>query len=520
MERSADSGSESALWSAAEAKDIDRLSTQDHGIPSLALMEEAGQALFRKALRLWKPLSHFYILAGPGNNGGDALVLARLLFQADFPFSVFDVRDDGSKESSERQTQRQRLESLGIALQRFVDRLPSSPSQSPLLIVDGLLGVGFHGELRPGRIRLCLEEAAKLKAHSVLAIDLPSGLDADLWDQAKALLPASHTLTFGARKAVHCADPSRLFCGEISVAALSFASESIRKTTAARPFRLEKAAASRGLDHLWRKLPRDAHKYSRGHVLVIGGSPGKGGAPLLTAEAASRAGAGWVSVAPLSRDLAPELPPAFTYESFALNGTIDPRALESFVKERRVKGIAIGPGTMRSPLTDELLRILQALQAEKDIFLVFDAGALQDFSKALPAKLRFNPERTLLTPHPGEWSRISKDLPELKGLKDLPAALEVCERLGLSVIYKSSTPLSCSPARVSFQSEGSYALAKAGSGDVFAGLALALGAAGCSAHEAATEGQSLLAKAAMRAGTARGVHSLTPCDIIDCIGRQ
>lgn len=504
------------LWTAAEAKDIDRFSTQDYGIPSLTLMEEAGQALFRMALKLWKPHSQFYILAGPGNNGGDALVLARLLFQADFPVQVFDVRDDDSKESVERKTQRERLESLALPLQRFEEKFPAPPPG--LVIVDGLLGLGFHGKIRPGRIRACLEEAAKLQARSVLAIDLPSGLDADVWQQEKALLSATHTLTFGAKKTVHLADPSRLSCGEVSVAPLSFAEGSIDKVLAARPFRLEKPRPSHGLDAIWQKLPRDAHKYTRGHVLVLGGSPGKCGAPLLSAEAALRSGSGWVSVALLSQTLAPPLPEVFTYEDFAGKSSIDVEALERFLRERRVKGIAIGPGTMQSPLSGKLMRMLHALQKSENLFLLFDAGTLQDFPSVL-GDLKLLAERTLLTPHPGEWARLAKDLPALKGLDDLSLALRFCERWGLTIIYKSSTPITLSPGRVSFQAEGSNALGKAGSGDVFAGIALALGAAGWLAHDAATEGQSLLAGAGRRAAVARGTHSLSPLDIIRHIAK-
>ncbi|RZA20676.1 MAG: NAD(P)H-hydrate epimerase [Proteobacteria bacterium] len=235
------------IWTASDAKEIDRLSSEVYGIPASDLMEAAGQAIFRLALSLWKPHCKFLVLAGAGNNGGDALVVARLLFEQGFSPRVIDVTE--GKESVERGAQRRKLEALGCPLY--------SPKvlvedEGPWIILDGLLGIGLSGFLRDGLVSDVLQRASKIRSFATLAIDLPSGLDADCFDQTPPLLKATHTITFQSLKPLHVVYPSREYCGIIHLANdIGFSPQAVRSVMAAQSVKLRSESRATSLDQLW-----------------------------------------------------------------------------------------------------------------------------------------------------------------------------------------------------------------------------------------------------------------------------
>lgn len=496
------------IWTASEAQEIDRLSTAVHGIPSLDLMEEAGLKAYHFALRQWKPYSHFLILAGAGNNGGDALALARYLAEAEFSFEIIDLAEE--KETPERQEQRLRLEKRGISLQKFTPKSFDHLKGKDLILIDGLLGLGMKGKMRPGPVADCLKAAAALKAKVIIAIDLPSGLDADAWEQEAPLLSATHSITFGEKKPVHVAQPSSRYCGETTRVPLNFAKEAVASVIGKRRYEFVHTEKSPKLSELWSFLPQDAHKYDRGHVLAIGGSPGKVGAIMMAAQAALKAGAGWVSVAPLSEFLAPAWKREFTYESFALEGEIELKPLEEFIEKRKVKAILIGPGTMENPLTGPILAKLSELQKKTKLRIILDAGALGNLL-VLTKGLSFDPDHTLLTPHPGEWQRLSKDEPlgRVERISDLEGLGKRLSKAGFSAIYKSASPIVIARDKSIFLSLGDNRLARAGSGDILAGLILGLSATPHSLVEIAAIAQNMLARASKTSD-----HSLSPLEIL------
>jgi hydroxyethylthiazole kinase-like uncharacterized protein yjeF len=505
------------IWASQAARDIDQLTTTLYATPALDLMEEAGFAVARLAMEIWKPGLSILVAAGAGNNGGDALVAARYLAEAGFAPVVFDVMAEGAQESPDRRTQRLRYEQLGYRCLPYRNAQDFSSFSRSTLIVDGLLGLGPKQPLRPGLVRQCLADLARLQAERVLAIDLPSGLLADAWQPDEVYLPATHTITFGAPKPLHVLEPSRSSCGRLRVVPLPFHPEAIAQSLQKQGFEMEHDRHVLPETSPWHDLPADAHKFTRGHILVVGGSPGKLGAPLLTAEAAMRAGAGWVSVALLSEHNRPALPRFLTYEDFGA----DPQRLVPFLQERRVKALVIGPGTMQNPLTPELLSALQKAQQNSGLFLVFDAGALKNWS-ALAQGLCFDPERTLLTPHPGEWRALDAAHSDLKNLETLTSAWNFCTTFGVSVFYKSATPFTISAhkgRRLLFNDDGSRALGKAGSGDVLAGVAAAFGCAGRKAELAGNEAQRAVAKAAQKAVLQWGIDGIGPEDLIQNLGQ-
>jgi NAD(P)H-hydrate epimerase len=424
---------------------------------------------------------------------------------------------DGAQESPDRHTQRLRYEQLGLPCLPYHNAQDFSHFSQNTLIIDGLLGLGPKEPLRPGLIRQCLQDLAQIKAVRVLAVDLPSGLLADVWQTEEQYLPATHTITFGAPKLLHVLEPARSICGDVRVLPLAFHPAAISSSLQKQGFILETDAQVLPRLSPWHELPADAHKFTRGHVLVIGGSPGKLGAPLLAAEAAMRAGAGWVSVALLADENRPALPRFLTYEDFGTN----PDKLLSFLRERRVKALVIGPGTMQNPLSSELMKVLQKEQESSGLFLVFDAGALKNWS-LLAQGLRFDPNRSLLTPHPGEWRAIDSTHSDLKNLESLEQAWTFCETFGVSVFYKSATPFTLSAHKgrhFLVNQDGSRALSKAGSGDVLAGVAAAFACAGRNAAQLGNEAQRAVAKAAQKAVLQWGCDGLSPEDLIQNLGQ-
>ncbi|HYX33047.1 MAG TPA: NAD(P)H-hydrate dehydratase [Oligoflexus sp.] len=505
------------IWAGQVARDIDHLTTTLHGVPSLDLMEEAGLGVARLAMEIWKPGLSILVVAGAGNNGGDALVAARYLKEAGFAPAVFDVRAADTQETPDRQTQRLRYEKLGTPCLPYRDAHDFSSFPSSTLIIDGLVGLGPKQLLRPGLVRQCLIDLRALKAERVLAIDLPSGMLADVWQPDEVLLPATHTITFGSAKLLHVLEPARSFCGELRIMPLPFHPEAIQSCLKQQGFHLDHDTAVLPRVSPWHDLPADAHKFTRGHLLIIGGSQGKLGAPLLAAEAAMRAGAGWVSVALLDARDRPALPRFLTYEDCGA----DPQKLLPFLRERRVKALVIGPGTMQNPLTPELLKALQTEQQNSGLFLVFDAGALKNWS-TMARGLIFDSDRTLLTPHPGEWRAIDSSHSDLKNLESLTQAWTFCETFGVSVFYKSATPFTMASQngrRFLLNTDGSRALGKAGSGDVLAGVAAAFGCAGRSAPLVGNEAQRAVAKAAQKAVLQWGRDGLGPEDLIQNLGQ-
>ncbi len=502
-----------ALWTGDQARAVDALSIERYGLASLDLMELAGRALFETCLELRRPYQSFLILAGPGNNGGDALVAARLLQEAGFGPQVWSLMAPQSQESPQRARERLACEKLGMTVPAFSYELLATVSQQDLFVVDGVLGLGLKQSLRAGFYQDALAAIAKLNPACVLAVDLPSGLPADTWGTDLSIpLPAHYTLSFGAAKLAHRLSPARELCGKLILRDIGFSKAAEQEALRLGPHCFESPHIAREFKP-WQALSPAAHKYIRGHGLVIGGSPGKVGASYLTAQGALRAGAGWITLAPMSEQLAPARVPSLTYEEWALLGSIEEDVLDRFILQRKVRGLVLGPGCMESPLTPSLMQRLARLNREYGLFLVFDAGALKNW-RMYAQELRFVPERTLLTPHPGEWLAIDPSHHQgLESLESLHQAWDFCREFGVTVFYKSASPFALWTLEeqnfLCLNADGDQRLARAGSGDLLAGICLTLGMQGIPAAQVAPLAQSILAEAIERASATQSPHGLT-----------
>jgi len=404
------------------------------------LMQRAGRALGEFILDEYDDRKAITVVCGPGNNGGDGKVAARRLKQAQH-----DVRLVESKPEHEEKD-------LG----------------RPDLIVDALFGTGFTGEPRPGAARLI--EQINAADVEVVAVDVPSGVDASTGEVAGAVVDADWTVTFHREKVGLYVAPGTLYRGELEVVDIGLQD---RETTYARP-------TPEILDLVPLRSPRDT-KYTAGSVLVVGGSPGLTGAACLAARAAFRADAGYVAVAAPRASL-PVL------EQQLLEAVKRPLE-EVWDAVARARSLALGPGLGRS---DGARALVRRLLEETDLPAVVDADALFEldpFTRDAP---------TVLTPHSGELGRLLDVESSWIDAHRLEAARRAVERFRCVVLLKGEGTIVAAPDEQTLICPGFPSLATAGTGDVLTGIVgsfLAKGmdgrlaaAAAVTAHtEAATE---------------------------------
>ena len=504
------------VWTAECARKIDKLSIETYKISQSELMERAGTAVANVAASSPQRKS-FLVLAGTGNNGGDALVAARVL-AANPNHQVITVR-------------------VGKTPVRIPEGIRFD------CIIDGIFGIGFRGPLDPtSPAAQLLQDAAQIRVRDgaiVIAVDLPSGLDCDNSGQTETVLSADETVTFGGMKAVHAVAPGRDLCGKVHCVDIGFSNAAVEEALSASAAIFSVVRGQELIaDNPWSRLGPSAHKYTRGHILVAGGSTGKTGAPVLTAMASLRSGAGWATISTPTRITSSvNTPPDLTCEPLWANGRgatgLDAKKLEAFIHGRKVRAVVVGPGTMENPLNIKSLSVL--CDFSNDGFVVIDAAALHGILELLrKSQKQFRLGRVILTPHPGEWKLLSTG----QGSKRWPAPLNSdavmavereCADVGLHIVYKHSTPVLCGPlafdldgarsARALVFNEGTNAMGRAGTGDVLAGCIAAHGAIGCDAAMATMRALAVVSSAARLAANQVGQHAVLASDIIAMLGK-
>ena len=458
-----------ALISVAEMYAADAAAARA-GTPGLTLMENAGRAVAHAVMRRWAPRP-VALLCGPGNNGGDGFVAARLLADAGWPVRLGLL---GARE---------RLEGDAAAMaarwEGPVEPLAPALLDGAPLVVDALFGAGLTRPLAGAALALAEESAAR--GLPCAAVDIPSGIHGDSGAALGGAFRAALTVTFGRRKTGHLLLPGRLCAGELVCADIGIPPAAL----AAGEARVHENAPA-----LWRALlpapAPDGHKYSRGHALVVGGDGAHSGAARLAARAALRAGAGLVTVH------APEAAlPVYAAQLSAVMvaSTVD---LAAALADERRNALLIGPGCGVSPATRE--RTLRALGAGKRC--VLDADALTAF-RGEPAALfaALGPD-AVLTPHEGEYRRLFSH----QGDK-LARARAAARESGAVVALKGADSVIAAPdGRAAINANAPPTLATAGTGDVLAGFILGLLAQGMPAFEAAAAGVWLHGAAAAAFG--------------------
>ncbi|MGK5066240.1 Bifunctional NAD(P)H-hydrate repair enzyme Nnr [compost metagenome] len=498
------------LYSIAELRAIEQAALQD--LPQGLLMQRAGQAAASAALKLLHRLeegdsaghSRVLVLAGPGDNGGDALEAAMHLAGSGIEVLVW-LAPEARATSPERELALSRARNSAA---RFIDAGTSMASAAvgaaPWdLVIDGLFGIGASRPL-DGECREMVQLVNKLDC-PVLALDVPSGLHADTGAVDGAAIRATHTLTFiGDKPGLHTAN-GRDHAGEVEVAALAI-----------DPALLPTAKAQlNGLHLFTRQLqPRrqNTHKGSYGSVAIIGGAQGMAGAPILSARTALHAGAGRVFIA------FPDTPPAFDSGQPEL---MCRRARDVDFSGLHFAALVAGPGLGGDVDTVELLQ--RAFESDSPLLLDADALNLMAAEPELQSALavRTGAGATILTPHPLEAARLlDMTVAEVQADR-LGAARQLAAQLGVIVVLKGSgTVIAAQDGGVVVNNTGGPALATAGTGDVLAGLCGSLLAQGWPEWEAAI-GAVWLHGAAADALVASGAGpiGLTAGELIPAIRR-
>ncbi len=444
------------------------------GVSGETLMENAGKAIADAVAARWQ-LRPVVVLCGPGNNGGDGFVVARHLAQTGWPVRVA-LLGDRRKLKGDARVHAERW-------QGTVETLSTAVLEGAELVIDALFGAGLARPLSGA----AAEVVAAVAAHGLdsVAVDVPSGVHGDTGEVLGTAAAARLTVTFFRRKPGHLLFPGRGLCGEVVVADIGIPEAALADIG---PAQAENGPA------LWRDMypwPRfDQHKYSRGHALVVGGAA-MTGAARLAAAAARRTGAGVVTV------LSP--PEALMIYRTSQVGTLVVRFetaddLAETLASPRSHALLAGPGNGVRPETRD--NVLAVLATRKPV--VLDADALTVFADDPAALFGAIDGPCVMTPHGGEFARL---FGSAGAVGKLERARQAAEQAGAVVLLKGPDTVVAAPdGRAAITANAPPDLATAGSGDVLAGIAVALLAQGMPPFEAACAAAWLHGEAATAHG--------------------
>ncbi len=486
----------SALYRAAQVRELDRLATDQAGISPAALMSRAGRAAFAALVRKWPQVRSITVLCGGGNNGGDGYVVAALAAQKRLSVRVLWLSPPTELEGIARQAYDYACQE-GVLVVPFDEAELGDPAFAEGVLVDAMLGIGATGDVRPA-YAAAITWLNRL-AGPVLALDIPSGLCADTGRELGVAVRADVTVTFIGCKVGLLTGRGPALAGELLFDDLSVPEDVLSALPA--------AAERCQLNSLLASLPAreaDAHKGQFGHLLVIGGDRGLGGAAAMTAEMAARSGTGLVSVATQPEHVLPIL--ARLPEAMAV-GVASGQELEPHLARPSV--LAIGPGLGRSPWSEQMLQ--QA--AKSGLPMVVDADALNLLAegRVLPDARRDN---WILTPHPGEAARLLNMTTAEIQADRLAAVAAIQAAYGGVVVLKGAGTVIASSERLWLADVGNPGMATGGMGDILTGVIAALLAQGLQPDIAAQLGVCLHGTAGDMAAEDHGQRGLLPTDLI------
>ena len=440
------------LLTAAEMARADRL-TMAAGVPGLTLMEHAGRAVAEEASSMVGPGGRVAVLCGPGNNGGDGFVAARLLCEKGYTVRVALLGDIDKLKGD--------AAAMAAQWEWEVHQVRPDIIGAADLILDALFGAGLSRPIKGAAAEMI--EAANGSGIPILAVDVPSGVDGTTGQVQGAAIKAARTVTFFRRKPGHLLLPGRLYCGETRVADIGIVPEVLLQI-GVRTFA--------NTPELWRQYypwPRlDGHKYDRGHAVVVSGPALRTGAARLGARAALRVGAGLVTLAADEQAAGVN---AGHVTAVMVRRVDTPAELGRMLDDRRLNAVLIGPGAGVDPKTIEATKtVLRAGAAA-----VLDADALTSFDERaadLFAAIAAFDRPVVFTPHDGEFKRV---FPDLAGLPKLERARAAARRSGAVVLLKGPDTVIAAPdGRAAINDNAPAWLATAGSGDVLGGMVTGL----------------------------------------------
>jgi len=484
------------LLTCAEMKELERL-TFENGTSPEALMEQAGFCIARAIRQFFPDPGTCVIYAGRGHNGGDALVAARHLAEAGW---LVQRRHVFERKQLCELTFKKLLEAESCT--KIAARADYIATKSPIIFLDGLLGIGASGALRDPVRRFAKEinQMRQLVRAHTFSIDLPTGLDTDTGEADPDCVVADYTLTVGYAKTGLLEDSAVTYVGRLSVLPLvEFAEQNFPGKNEAR------IALAGNLAPLIPRRKFDTHKTECGRVAVVAGSPGMTGAALMTAKAAVRAGAGLVTLF-ATRDIYPILAAAAMPEIMV-------KPVDSYreIADAPRDVTAIGPG-LGMHHRDDVLHLLETCPEP----MVVDADALNILSGKIDL-LHACAGPRLLTPHPGEMARLFKR----ENLNRKETVLAFTGEFPVTLLLKGArTIIGEKSSPLCYNSTGSPGMATGGMGDILTGTCAALIAQGLAPYDAARTGAWLCGRAAelaIRSGK-ESEESLAATDLPEYFG--
>ena len=488
------------LYEVEEMRAVDAWAIEQQGVPSLDLMERAGVGLARAVAGVARP-GPVCVVVGKGNNGGDGLVVARLL------------REEGREV---RVLAAAPLDGASSDVAANLDRLPGDPPEpfeaaaleGAGVVVDALLGTGFSGEAREPVASAIA--AINAQDSPVVACDVPSGVDASTGEVAGQAVRAALTATFHGSKVGLYVAPGAHHAGRVEVVEIGV-------PRGAPAFGRSGLIAERVLDAYPRRT-REGSKFTSGTVVIAGGARGLTGAPTMAARAAQRAGAGYVQVAvPASAETVVELR---LLEAMTrglpeeAGGHCGGGVRELTRLAERAGAVVLGPGLGR---TDGAVAFAREAARALTVPLLIDADGLNAHAGELEV-LRERAAPTILTPHEAELGRLLGRDTDSVAAHRLAAAREAAQRSGAVVLLKGDDTIVASPGGLVAISPGATpALATAGTGDVLSGLIGTLMAKGMDAFEAAALGTLAHVRAGFAAAESHGADHVIAGDVIDAL---
>jgi ADP-dependent NAD(P)H-hydrate dehydratase / NAD(P)H-hydrate epimerase len=468
------------VLTAAQMREADRLTSERWGIPSIGLMENAGTAIAEFLGEKFVDLTsrRILVLCGKGNNGGDGMVVARLLKDSGAPAVVFLFANPGSVEGDAAANLKRWQQGLGELFVVTSEAEWESARGALLeadLIIDALLGTGLRGPVE-GLLGSVIEDLNDARAKRrgktvVLSVDMPSGLASDLLDFGGAVVAADFTVTLTAPKVGQLVLPHSPCCGVLVVKGIGTPPELLESDSHLKFHWIEPSE--------FRPLPlqRDpaANKGTYGHALIVAGSVGKSGAAILAARGALRSGAGLVTVA-TPQDVLPivagGLPEMMTAPLGATEaGTASLRNLDygKFAEIVRGKSVlAIGPGLSTQHETQQFIRLVVG---QTELPIILDADGLNAFEGMADTLNGRNSSAMVLTPHPGEMARLLGITVKEVQARRLDVALEAAGRWRAHVILKGFHTILATPSGYAYiNTTGNPGMATGGTGDVLTGI--------------------------------------------------
>ena len=509
---------------AAEMRQIDQDTIGVIGIPGIVLMETAGSAIVRAIEQHYPTSQRIGILVGKGNNGGDGLVIARQLAHAGRDVFIFLVSAPDSF-TGEAEINLQIAKRLGLQIEEILTdtgfygtgTVPTTLASCELF-VDAIFGTGLRGTVRDPIATVI--NAINSLATPILSVDLPSGLDADTGHPLGTCVRADRTVTIGLPKRGLLVHPGAEFAGKLEVVDIGFPEQVID----AQGIKVNWTTMAQASQWVPPRLPA-SHKGTYGRVLVVAGSTGMTGAAALASEAALRAGAGLVTLAipkhlnPILEGLLPEVMtlPLPETDAGSLSVSATSAILEFAEKTKSV--LAIGPGLSQHPDTVALVQQLVRENREQELGrrMVVDADGLNALSQA-PEVISLLDREAILTPHPGEMSRLANA--SVLGLEAdrIRTAQQFASEHNLTLVFKGAPTVAGLPnGDVWINSTGNPGMGTGGMGDVLTGILAGLMAQGHSSETAAVLGIYLHGLAGDIAAEALGMHGLIASDVLKAV---